>query len=264
MFTSHDYIKIPRGKYLIGISQNILNSVSQLLSGTDLKREYFENSCPLQEIFLDNIAIAKKPVTCRDFRKFVKETGYVTEAEKEKWGWVWEKRWMKKSGVSWEKPFADKKDRLYREMETIHPVIQVSWNDAEMYCRWLSSKCGEKIRLPRETEWEVFASLTGCPGIENIIKTEKNFIKEYHPEHFSNELKRYGIIKPGIIWEWTIDWFEQYPGGIPNKEYGKTYKILRGGSFLSHDLQRLREYRFRRCPTARSPYYGFRIAVELE
>jgi hypothetical protein len=39
------------------------------------------------------------------------------------------------------------------------------------------------------------------------------------------------------------------------------YKILRGGSLMSLPAQRSREYRFRRCPTARSPFYCFRVAI---
>ena len=57
-----------------------------------------------------------------------------------------------------------------------------------------------------------------------------------------------------------MNWFDKYPGGDDNDEFGEVYKILRGGSILSHPVQRTKEFRFRRCPTARSPYYGFRIA----
>ncbi len=68
----------------------------------------------------------------------------------------------------------------------------------------------------------------------------------------------------GLLWEWTDDWYEPYPGGIDMKDYGTVYKVLRGGSILSLPVQRTREFRLRKCPTARSPYYGFRIASVVD
>ena len=89
-------------------------------------------------------------VTRGQFRRFVDEAGYQTEAEKDgKGGWGWNeetKKFEQNPRFTWQNPGFEQTDE--------HPVVNVSWNDAVAFIAWLSRKEGKTYRLPTEAEWE--------------------------------------------------------------------------------------------------------------
>jgi formylglycine-generating enzyme required for sulfatase activity len=98
-------------------------------------------------------------VTCGQFRKFVEDTGYQTDAEKGvgdgpgAYGLD-----IEHSQLPWIKRYTFYKDRSWRNVGYAqtdnHPVVNVSWNDAMAFCRWLSGRERKSYRLPTEAEWE--------------------------------------------------------------------------------------------------------------
>jgi formylglycine-generating enzyme required for sulfatase activity len=94
--------------------------------------------------------MAANAVTVGQFRAFVKDTGYKTEAEtsgKGALGFDAAARWVsQKPEYTWKNPGFDQGDD--------HPVVCVSWNDAIAFCKWLSKKDGKTYRLPTEAEFE--------------------------------------------------------------------------------------------------------------
>ncbi len=264
-------IRIPAGIYPIGLDESSISALDPALFSGTVKREYLTNAMPRHEVPLAETFISRRLVTLNEFRAFIEDSGYLTEAEAEGWGWSWlNGGWIKREGVGWRAPFGEKADELYKAHGDIMPVLQVSWNDAAAFCAWLSEQSGMAVRLPREAEWEAFAEMRGVRPLAEIsaaesAKAQKCFRSFALSDYAVRILKRVralsGECDPGLVWEWCEDWFDAYPDGTPNREFGTTYKVLRGGSLQSLPVQKAREYRFRRCPTARSPFYGFRAAI---
>lgn len=260
---SSKFIEIKDCTFKMGVGDDSIKSL--LHRSLDIKKTYIYNSYPEHSVNINHVQISKHLVSRSFFEKFINDTCYITEAEKEGWGWTWENGWTKKNKVFWKSPFDNDSDEIYNKNNDIMPVLQVSWNDACRFCEWLSLKSGYSVRLPYEKEWEKFATILNIEGIDNAAQNIKNNKIEYSNEFIKkllNEtIKNPSIHLPGMIWEWSNDWFDAYPEGIANKEFGKIYRVLRGGSLLSHPIQKSKQYRFRRCPTARSPFYGFRITL---
>ncbi len=259
------FAAVPGGTYRVGLPRDTAEAAAIRINGDPaLKELHLRASTPVRVVSTEGFHMAKKPVTAGEFRLFFEETGYVTESEREGWGWTWSGGWLKKKGLSWRRPFGDALDTRYSEHESSFPALQVSWNDAVRYCRWREEVSGKSIRLPQEHEWEIFAFLSGYRGInEPLAAVDRISDLDGFIEGLSRICGHGESLCMGAVWEWTGDWYDAYPGGPENPDFGTTYRVLRGGSLMSHELQRTREFRFRRCPTARSPFYGFRILSEI-
>ncbi len=162
--------------------------------------------------------IDKFEVTNEQFEKFVAETGYVTEAEEA-------------GETSW---------RYYDKDKPRHPVVKVTWNDAQAFCEW-----AEK-RLPTEAEWEKAARGTDGRTYPwgNDWDVNKGNTKDagYRGTtivgSFPSGGSPYGVMDmAGNVAEWTSDWFQPYPGypgGDGEAQYfGEKYRVIRGGGWFS-------------------------------
>ncbi|MCX6900055.1 MAG: SUMF1/EgtB/PvdO family nonheme iron enzyme [Verrucomicrobia bacterium] len=92
--------------------------------------------------------MGKYEVTITQFKRFVAETQYQTEAERFNNGWMpTNGRWGPVPGVNWRTPVQ------FTQVDD-HPVCVVSWNDIQEFCKWASKQTGRIVRLPTEAQWE--------------------------------------------------------------------------------------------------------------
>jgi formylglycine-generating enzyme required for sulfatase activity len=116
---------------------------------------------------LDSFKISKYEITFTEFFEFLKDTAYITEAEKE-----WVALYPEKIGK--ESIRQHYNDSLY----PAHPATWINYEDALMYCYWLSRKTGRTFRLPTEAEWEYAAT-----GGEMVLFPWGNFYRQLDFTH---------------------------------------------------------------------------------
>ena len=178
---------------------------------------------------------------------------------------------------SWKKPGFKQEDT--------HPVVNVSWEDANAFCTWLTRKelaegkikAGQKYRLPTDAEWSVAVGLGKEKG--NTPEEKQSGIKDVYPwgkgypppkeaGNYSKSLKvdKFDYTSPvgsfasnkdglhdmgGNVWEWCED------------KYSPTssYRVLRGASWSSDRVNLLSSSRSYYAPGRRDNYLGFRCVL---
>lgn len=224
---------------------------------------------PVHAVSLDAFQIDATSVTNADFAAFVAATGYRTEAERFGYSAVFHLTveadpaditgrppqtpwWLGVSGADWAHPRG--RHSSIDELDD-HPVVHVSWNDAQAYCAWAGRA------LPTEAQWEA-ASRADLPGarypwgdellldggwncniwqgrfpIENT--TEDGWLTTAPVRSFRPNA--YGLWQTvGNVWEWCVDWwsrdyYARSPAHEPTGPRAGQSRVMRGGSFLCHD-----------------------------
>jgi formylglycine-generating enzyme required for sulfatase activity len=99
---------------------------------------------PRQTMELDAFWLARRPVTTRQWRDFLEETGY-----------DWQGRWYR-TVRGWRGLFlrAYAPADNYPQGHDAFPIVDVTHADARAYCDWLSSQLGARCTLPGEYQWE--------------------------------------------------------------------------------------------------------------
>lgn len=131
-------IRVPAGRFTMGVAPSEEER-------EQLAASFRGRSEPRRSVEVASFAIGIHEVTRGQFGRFVQATGHRAEG-----CFVWSGR-----------EFIDRPDRGWRSpgfgQDDDHPVVCVSWNDAQAYVRWLGRITGRPYRLPSEAEWEYVA-----------------------------------------------------------------------------------------------------------
>ena len=229
-------------------------------------------------------------VTFAQFQQFVVSSAYKTEAETDGGGgWAWD------PSVNDSKMAAQYNWRnVGWEQTDSHPVVNVSWNDAVAFCKWVSEREGAIYRLPTEAEWE-YACRAGSTtmywngddpeGLSRVGNAADLTVKGTFPD-WTTIASNDGYFFPapvgqfpanpwglhdmhGNVWEWTSDWFNEgyysaSPGEDPRGPEAGTMRVMRGGSWDYGPAQQRSAGRHRREPSQRVHNLGFRVLREVQ
>jgi formylglycine-generating enzyme required for sulfatase activity len=224
--TPQGMVMIPAGDFLMGSEE-----------GSEVEK-------PVHRVYLDAYFMDSTPVTNAQFAEFTAATGYGTTAERLERIVNLQEGDSVETAKSWRTFATPERDN--------HPVIFVSWLDADAYARWATK------RLPTEAEWEKAArgglDRKRFPWGDEITDHGANWGKtQSGPEAMPpttpismfppNDYGLYDMV--GNVWEWCADWyFDPYyeisPEENPAGPDGGQYRVRRGASWNIRESFRLR------------------------
>ena len=280
--TQMEFIWIEGGCYMMGQSDD---EKKQIIDerGKDVYNLYSKRELPRHEVCVSGFWFAKYPVTVGQFRQFVLETQYKTDAEKAGESYtLQDDRWQLVKGVHWQNPGFEQDDD--------HPVVCISWNDSVALTKWLSEKHQRPFRLPTEAEWE-YACRAGTTtfrfwgddpsqACQYANVADLTLKKRFNYKYYHNCDDGYVYTSPvgsflpnpwglydmlGNVWEWCADAFDEeaylkHEKNNPVMELeGASFRVLRGGSWFNSPASVRCAARLRSRPSDCNTYGSLRL-----
>ena len=240
---------------------------------------------PVHQVRVPKFALGRFEVTLSQYEAFVVATNYLGAGCSVVEGnasldWSTE--------ASWRRPGFGQEDR--------HPVVCVSWDDAQAYVQWLGTETGERYRLPTEAEWEYGArsnararrhwdtrSDTQCDhangGDLALMNQASDWLMPivacsdgvaYTAPVGSYSPNLFGLYDTlGNVWEWTADCYHDDYRGAPVDGtawilHGNCERrVLRGGSWETAPNGITVTNRFMDDRNMATSLWGFRVARDV-
>jgi len=220
-------VLVPAGRFQMGSPEH----ERRIAMAAGAQKNWLARETPQHWVGIERpFALGRYPVTVGEWRAFVLATG-----------------WQASGDIDWAAPGFPQSDE--------HPVVGVTWFDAQKYVQWLSAATGRRYRLPSEAEWE-YACRAGTHTAFSFGDTISTALANYDgtftyngsaPGEYRRGTTPAGMFPPnpwglydmhGNVWEWVQDVVHENYEGAPKDgsawEQGgdQARRILRGGSWL--------------------------------
>jgi formylglycine-generating enzyme required for sulfatase activity len=293
-------MRIPAGEFLMGSEANEAELARQFPAYERKRLRDLADESPVHRVRLTRpFYMARHEVTVGQFRRFLQASGHVPESVADgTGGYGYNPRYDpattrrgdafegRDPRYSWQTPgFAQSDD---------HPVVNVTWNDAQALAVWLSRTEQRRYRLPTEAEWEYAcragtrshyhggdapASLAATANVFDAdaavhwpawqafaLTSHDGFaftapVGQFAPNAFGLHDMH------GNVWEWTADWHDEHysarsPLDDPQGPADGTVKVRRGGSWHTWPLYARCAYRNWNSTDTRYTLVGIRLVME--
>jgi formylglycine-generating enzyme required for sulfatase activity len=256
--TGPELVMIPTGRFQMGSPEHERKKAMEAGS----QKAWLDRETPQHWVGIEQpIALGRYPVTVGQWRAFAQAAG-----------------WRPQGEFDWAAPgFAQDAD---------HPVVGVSWHDAQQYLAWLGAMTGQVYRLPSEAEWE-YACRAGARTAFSFGDAISAALANYDGNYSYNGspkgpyrkgTSRAGEFAPnpwglydmhGNVWEWVQDVVHDNYEGAPLtgqawEEGGdQARRMLRGGAWQYNPRYLRSAVRNGSAATLSNALIGFRVARNL-
>ena len=259
-----EFVLVSAGEFLMG-SRDTAAEVVGKCGAHEAKTEWFSHERPQHRVRITKpFYMGVTEVTNAQYDQFVKESAYdgTREADDDYMG----------HHRDWNK---------YASTEQNYPVVCVSWNNAQAFCRWLSQKTGKTVRLPTEAQWEYACragTTTPFSTGETISTDQANYDGTYcygngNKGEYREKTLPVGSLPAnpwglydmhGNVWEWCQDWYGEYDSSSvadPEGPRNGTSRVWRGGSQENEPQLCRSAYRITISPAYTYYTIGFRVVL---
>jgi len=294
------FVLIPSGEFMMGSDESVASLANDFPLLENKRFAELVDEAPVHKVRITQaFYLGQHEVTVAQFRRFVEASGYRPEAEADgRGGYGYNSAYDADKSArgdafegrnpeySWRNPGFPQGDN--------HPVVNITWNDAQAMSLWLTEKEGVKYRLPTEAEWEYAAragtrtryhsgndvlsllkvgNLFDADAAKNWPKWQSHALAGHDGFEFTapvgsfspNDFGLYDM--HGNVWEWCADWYDENyyaksPVNDPTGPVSGSVRVRRGGSWHTWPFYARSSYRNWNSPSTRYTLVGIRLLRE--